>query len=138
MPERIDKELEEFRSIMEVPSTFEDGFNWMSLFGALFLFILIFIFSPGGFATIKSWKVLLLVLSNGITFSGSILFFYAALQNEGASNSSMFALLVPLFTLVFGFFVLSEKLNFIQLSGGGLILVCSLMISRLKLRQVNF
>src|SRR5210317_319020 len=32
-----DKELEEFRSIMEVPSKFEDGFSWSSLLGTLFL-----------------------------------------------------------------------------------------------------
>jgi hypothetical protein len=33
----FDKELEEFRSIMEVPSTFEDGFSLSSLFGTLFV-----------------------------------------------------------------------------------------------------
>lgn len=109
-----------------------------SLFGSIFLFILILLFSPAGFSSIKSWNVLLLVLSNGITFSTSIIFFYAALQNEGASNSSMFALLVPVFTLVMGFFLLGEKLNLVQLSGGGIILICSLFISRLKLKQANF
>lgn len=40
MAQRIDKELEEFRSIMEVPSTFEDGFSWTSLLGALFVALL--------------------------------------------------------------------------------------------------
>lgn len=125
------------KKVLKTMTIIETAFG-RSLFGAIFLFILILIFSPGGFSTIKNWKVLLLVLSNGITFSGSILFFYAALQNEGASNSSMFALLVPLFTLVFGFFVLSEKLNLVQLAGGGIILICSLLISRIKLRQANF
>ncbi len=38
--ERIDKELEEFRQVMEVPSTFEDGFNWTSLLGAIFVALL--------------------------------------------------------------------------------------------------
>jgi len=37
---KIDKELEEFRSIMEVPSTFQEGFSWSSLFGALFVALL--------------------------------------------------------------------------------------------------
>ncbi len=32
-----DKELEEFRSLMEVPSQFEDGFNLSSLFGAILI-----------------------------------------------------------------------------------------------------
>jgi hypothetical protein len=37
---KLDKELEEFRSIMEVPSTFQEGFSWSSLFGALFVALL--------------------------------------------------------------------------------------------------
>jgi len=125
------------KKVLNTLSVLETAFG-RSLFGAFFLLILIFVFSPDGFSTIPSLKVLFLVLANGITFSGSILFFYAALQNEGASNSSMFALLVPLFTLVMGYFVLGEKLNVVQISGGLLILVCSLFISRLKLRQANF
>ena len=44
MAERVDKELEEFRRIMEVPSTFEDGFSWAALFGALFI---AFLMVPG-------------------------------------------------------------------------------------------
>ncbi len=35
-----DKELEEFRSLMEVPDTFEDGFKWSSFFGAIFVALL--------------------------------------------------------------------------------------------------
>ncbi|MBN2713831.1 MAG: peptide transporter, partial [Planctomycetes bacterium] len=34
---RVDKELAEYRSLMEVPDTFEDGFSGSSLVGALFL-----------------------------------------------------------------------------------------------------
>jgi hypothetical protein len=37
---KIDSELEEFRQVMEVPSTFEDGFNWTSLLGAIFVALL--------------------------------------------------------------------------------------------------
>ncbi|MBU1694204.1 MAG: OPT/YSL family transporter, partial [Verrucomicrobia bacterium] len=40
MTQRIDKELEEFRRVMEVPSTFEEGFNWTSLLGAIFVALL--------------------------------------------------------------------------------------------------
>lgn len=36
----IDKELEEFRRIMEVPSTFEEGFRWSALLGAVFVALL--------------------------------------------------------------------------------------------------
>ena len=38
---KIDRELEEFRSAMEVPSQFEEGFNWSSLFAAIFIAMLI-------------------------------------------------------------------------------------------------
>jgi hypothetical protein len=44
MARRVDRELEEFRGLMEVPSSFEEGFNWSSLFGALFI---AFIMIPG-------------------------------------------------------------------------------------------
>jgi hypothetical protein len=37
---KIDKEMEEFRGLMEVPSTFEDGFRWSSLLGAIFVALL--------------------------------------------------------------------------------------------------
>lgn len=37
MARRIDRELEEFRRVMEVPSTFEEGFRWSSLLGAIFV-----------------------------------------------------------------------------------------------------
>lgn len=35
--EKTDKELEEFRNLMEVPTTFEDGFRGSSLLGAIFV-----------------------------------------------------------------------------------------------------
>ena len=37
MARRVDKELEEFRNLMQVPSTFQEGFRWSSLFGAVFV-----------------------------------------------------------------------------------------------------
>jgi len=37
---RLDKELEQFRSLVEVPATFEDGFSWTSLVGAVFIALL--------------------------------------------------------------------------------------------------
>ncbi len=35
--ERVDSEVEEFRNLMEVPSTFEEGFSWTALAGAIFI-----------------------------------------------------------------------------------------------------
>jgi len=40
MKDRVDKELEEFRNVMEVPSSFEEGFSWTSLLGAVFVALL--------------------------------------------------------------------------------------------------
>jgi len=37
MAVRVDKELEEFRNLMQVPSSFEDGFNWTAFLGAVFI-----------------------------------------------------------------------------------------------------
>ena len=37
---RMDKELTMFRDLMKVPTTFEDGFSWSTLFGALFVAVL--------------------------------------------------------------------------------------------------
>jgi len=37
MAEKIDKELEEFRNLMQVPSKFEEGFNISSVIGVLFI-----------------------------------------------------------------------------------------------------
>ncbi|MEL7087448.1 MAG: hypothetical protein AAGL98_03250, partial [Planctomycetota bacterium] len=39
-PQRVDRELEEFRSLMEPPKTFVDGFSWAAFFGALFVAVL--------------------------------------------------------------------------------------------------
>jgi hypothetical protein len=39
-PQRVDRELEEFRGLMRAPSSFEDGFTWPAFFGALFVALL--------------------------------------------------------------------------------------------------
>jgi drug/metabolite transporter (DMT)-like permease len=81
--------------------------------------------------------VLLLVLANGIILSSCIILFYKALQIEGASNTGMFALLVPLLTTVLGYIFLSEMLNLYQIIGGVIILTGSYLVSKLKIKQAN-
>lgn len=125
------------KNVLKTLSVLETAFG-RSLFGAVFLFLMIFIFPSRGFSTIPNFAVLLLVLSNGITFSGSILFFYKALQAEGASNSGMFALLVPVFTLGLANIFLKESYNTWQLLGGVIVLGGSFLISRIKIKQANF
>ena len=66
---RQDKELEEFRSLMEVPSTFEDGFSWTSLVGALFVALLMVpgamymgLLAGGGVGPAAQWVTVILFI----------------------------------------------------------------------------
>lgn len=125
------------KKVLETLSVIETAWG-RSLVGMTFLGLLVPVFSPHGFSTIPSFPVLLLVLSNGITFSSSIILFYKALQVEGASNSGMFALLVPVLTAVLGYLFLAESMNVYQVIGGIIILGGSFLIPRLKIKQANF
>lgn len=125
------------KRVLQTLSVLETSFG-RSMVGMIFLGLLIPIFAPQGFSTIPSFPVLLLVLANGVTFSSSIVLFYKALQIEGASNTGMFALLVPVLTAVMGYLLLDERLNFYQIIGGIVILLGSFMISRIKIKQANF
>ena len=125
------------KRVLKTLSVLEISFG-RSMVGMLFLGSLIPIFSPRGFSTIPSLPVLLLVMANGVTFSSSIMLFYKALQVEGASNTGMFALLVPVFTAGLGYSLLGELLNIYQVIGGLIILGGSFLISRVKIKQANF
>ncbi len=125
------------KRVLKTLSVLEVSFG-RSLVGMIFLGLLIPLFSERGFGSIPSFPVLLLVLANGVTFSSSIMLFYKALQVEGASNTGMFSLLVPVITTVFGYLLLDEGLNLYQIIGGSVILVGSYWISRSRVRQANF
>lgn len=125
------------KRVLSSLSVLETAFG-RSFYGMVFLGLLIPFLAPQGFSTIPSFKVLLIVLANGITFSGSIVFFYKALQLEGASNAGVFALLVPVFTAVLGRFVLGEVLNVYQVLGGAIIISGSFFITRIRIKQANF
>ena len=122
------------KKVLNTLSVLEVSFG-RSLIGTLFLGMMVLIFAPAGFGTIPNFPVLLLVLANGLTFSGGIIFFYMALQAEGASNAAVFALLVPVLTALLGNLLLGEVLNSLQVLGGVVILSGSFLISRLKFRQ---
>lgn len=125
------------KKVLKKISVLEISFG-RSLVGMVFLGLLIPVFAPNGFSTIPTFPVLLLVMANGITFSGSTILFYKALQTEGATNTGMFSLLVPVFTAVLGFPLLGEVLNLYQVLGGLTILGGSFLISRFKIKQANF
>ena len=125
------------KKVLETLSVIETAFG-RSFVGMIFLGLLIPVFAPHGFSTIPNLAVLGLVLANGIIFSSSIILFYKALQIERASNTGMFALLVPVLTAVLGYVFLAELLNFYQVMGGVIILTGSYLISKLKIKQTNF
>jgi drug/metabolite transporter (DMT)-like permease len=125
------------KKVLHTLSVIETSFG-RSLVGMIFLGLLIPLFSKEGFNTIPSLPVLLLVLANGLTFSSSVILFYKALQIEGASNTGMFALLVPVLTAGLGFLFLTEIFNGYQLFGGIIILLGSYWVSRIKIKQANF
>ena len=125
------------KKVLRTLSVLETAFG-RSFFGMVFLSLLLPFFAPHGFLTIPSIGIFLLALGNGITFSLSIILFYKALQVEGASNSGMFSLLVPVITLILGRFILFERFNKFQIVGGLIIICGSLLISRIKIKQANF
>jgi drug/metabolite transporter (DMT)-like permease len=122
------------KKVLKTLTVLETSFG-RALFGMVFLGLMIPIMAPDSFSTIPNVKVLLLVMANGLTFSGSIMAFYKALQAEGASNSAMFALLVPVFTAVMGRLVLGETFTLVQIAGGAIILAGSMTIAKIKVRQ---
>lgn len=69
-PKKVDAELEQFRSLMSVPSKFEEGFNWTSLLGAVFISLLMvpgtlymgLIAGEGNIGPAAQWVTLILFL----------------------------------------------------------------------------
>ncbi|MBI5723369.1 MAG: OPT/YSL family transporter [Planctomycetes bacterium] len=66
---KIDKELEQFRSLMEVPSTFDEGFSWTALAGAVFIAILMVpgamymgLLAGGGVGPAAQWVTVILFI----------------------------------------------------------------------------
>ena len=124
------------KKVLETLTVIQTAFG-RSLVAMIFLGLLIPIAAPHGFSTIPNLPVLLLVLINGIILSSCIILFYKALQIEQASNTGMFALLVPVLTAVMGYIFLAEILNLYQIIGGVIILTGSYFISKLKMSPTS-
>lgn len=68
--DKQDAELEEFRGLMEVPSTFEEGFNWISLVGAIFIALIMvpgaiymgLLAGEGNIGTAAQWVTVILFI----------------------------------------------------------------------------
>lgn len=67
---KLDKEMEEFRGAMEVPSSFEDGFRWSSLLGAVFVALLMvpgavymgLLAGAGGVGAASQWVTVIMLI----------------------------------------------------------------------------
>jgi drug/metabolite transporter (DMT)-like permease len=70
-----------------------------------------------------------LIVLSGILYMGATLFYLRALQFEEASAVSPFFQTIPLFGYGLAFFVLGERLSIVQIAGGALILVGTLIVS---------
>ena len=64
-----DKELEFYRGLMEPPDTFEDGFSWSSLLGAIFIALVMVpgsiymgLMMGGGISGAANWVMVLIFI----------------------------------------------------------------------------
>ena len=85
-----------------------------------------------------------LIILSGVLYMGATLFYLHALQSDEASVVAPFFQTVPLFGYLLAYFVLGERLSGVQVTGGILIVVGTLIVSvrfgqkarRFKLRLV--
>ena len=70
-----------------------------------------------------------LIVLSGILYMGATLFYLRALQSEEASIVAPFFQAVPLFGYALAYFVLGETLSIVQMAGGALIIVGTLIVS---------
>jgi uncharacterized membrane protein len=70
-----------------------------------------------------------LIALSGVLYMGAVLFYLRALQSEEASVVAPFFQAVPLFGYVLAYFILGETLSAVQMAGGALIIVGTLVVS---------
>jgi drug/metabolite transporter (DMT)-like permease len=101
------------------------------LFSSLFAVVvlpIIYIVDPS-VATSASGTQIAILMVNGAFLTLAILFYLYALDTDEASYVAPFFQLIPVFGLIFGYFILGEVLVGNQLLGGCLILLGSLLLS---------
>lgn len=70
-----------------------------------------------------------LIVLSGVLYMGATLFYLRALQSEEASVVAPFFQAVPLFGYALAYFVLGETLSIVQMAGGALIIIGTLIVS---------
>jgi len=98
-----------------------------AFFGVLTLPV-IALCEPAAIVSPAPGSIALIVLS-GVLYMGAMLFYLRALQSEEASVVAPFFQAVPLFGYVLAYFVLGETLSLLQMAGGALIIVGTMIVS---------
>ena len=70
-----------------------------------------------------------LIALSGILYMGATLFYLRALQSEEASVVAPFFQAAPLFGYALAYFILGETLSIVQMAGGALIIIGTLIVS---------
>lgn len=108
---------------------------YSSLFGILAMGA-IFAFNHAVFA-ISGIEIIAIATSGILSILGILLYLYALNTSNVSSVVPLFQL-VPLFSLVLGFFLLKETLSFVQINGGLIIACGSILISFEKTEKIKF
>lgn len=95
---------------------------------AVFLLPILLIIDPSVITSVTLTQGLIL-MANGSFLTVAILFYLYAIDHDEASYVAPFFQLIPVFGLIFGYFILNETLSSQQLIAGGTILLGSLFLS---------
>jgi drug/metabolite transporter (DMT)-like permease len=107
--------------------------SWQNSIGAILFLPLVLVFESNKLLTIDFTSRLWIPLLNLSIFASSVafLFYTFSVQRLGAFKANIFTNMIPVFTAIFSFYMLNEKLlphNII----GILLVVCGLILSQLK------
>lgn len=107
--------------------------TYLNALGAIYFLPLFLIFDFNHFISIKPNFELILSLLQLAVFASSLayVFYTIAIKNLGVSKANMYANLIPVFTAITSYFVLSELFNLNKIIG------MIIVISGVSLSQIN-
>jgi len=111
--------------------------TYQNIFGIFLFMPLFFIFDYSKFITIVPERETIMALVQLSIFASSFAFmlFTYGIQKLGVSKATAFSNLIPAFTAVFAYFLLGEKLSYINLLGLVLV-IAGLFVSQIKTQGI--
>lgn len=110
--------------------------SYQSLLGVLFFLPMVLIFDFE--KTIRaeySWQSLAPIIQLGVFASSlAFIFFTYSIKQLGIVKASTFTNIIPVFTAIFAYFILDERLTLLNISGMAIV-VCGLFIVQIKKRK---